>query len=165
MNIADYVILGIVGFSLLLSLRRGFVAEAFSLTAWVAAFVVAKMFSNPLALLVGAHINPPSLRIPGAFVMLFIATLIVGGLIQRLLHELVKVTGLSATDRMLGVVFGALRGALIVTVALGMLSRMTEMPNDPWWKHSTLIPEMMKFEAWSTQMGKDAWQQVSKLSS
>lgn len=165
MNTADYVIIGIVGISVLLSLRRGFVSESFSLAIWVAAFVIAKMFSNPLALLVGSLVNPPSLRIPAAFILLFIATLVVGGLIQRLLNELVNVTGLSATDRMLGVLFGAARGALIVIVSLGVMARMSEMPHDPWWRHSTLIPEFMKFEAWSTQMGKDAWQQISKMTS
>ncbi len=165
MNSADYVIIGIVGISVFLGLRRGFVTEAFSLAAWVAAFVIAKLFCNSLALLAGSLVNPPSLRVPIAFVVLFIATLIVGGLIQRLLRELVNVTGLSATDRALGMAFGALRGALIVIVTLGVLSRTTEMPKDPWWRKSILIPELMQFEAWSTQVGKDAWQQLSKMTS
>lgn len=165
MNSADYVIIGIVGISVFLGLRRGFVSEAFSLAVWVAAFVVAKLFCNSLALLAGDLVNPPSLRVPVAFIVLFIATLIVGSLIQRLLSELVKVTGLSATDRMLGMMFGALRGALIVIVTLGVLSRVTEMPKDPWWRKSLLIPELMQFEAWSTQVGKDAWQQLNKLTS
>lgn len=165
MNTADYIILGIVGFSVFFSLKRGFVSEAFSLASWVSAFVIAKLFSNPLVLLISPYINPPSLRNPAAFVLLFIATLIVGGLVQRLINELVKVTGLSATDRMLGMVFGAARGALIVIVSLGMLSRMTSMPSDPWWKKSMLIPQLMVFEAWSTQTGKEAWQQITKLTS
>lgn len=165
MNTADYIILGIVGISIFLSLRRGFVSESFSLAIWVSAFIIAKLFSNPLALLMGPYLNPPSLRIPAAFIALFIVTLIVGGLIQRLLNELVKVTGLSATDRMLGMIFGGARGALIVIVSLGMLARTTEMPKDPWWKQSRLIPELMKFEAWSTQTGKEAWQQITKLTS
>lgn len=165
MNIADYIILGIVGISVFLGLRRGFVSEAFSLAIWVAAFVIAKLFSNPLVVLAGHLVNPPSFRMPVAFVLLFIATLIIGGLVQRLLSELVKVTGLSATDRMLGLVFGAARGALIVIVTLGVLSRTTDMPKDPWWRQSVVIPEMMKFEAWSTQLGKDAWQQISKMTS
>lgn len=165
MNTADYVIIGIVGISVFLSLRRGFVSEAFSLAIWIAAFIIAKLFSNPLVLLAGHWVNPPSMRIPAAFVVLFVVTLIIGGLVQRLLSELVKVTGLSATDRLLGVLFGAARGALIVIVTLGVLSRSTDMPNDPWWKKSTLIPELMKFEAWSTQTGKEAWQQISKMTS
>lgn len=165
MNTADYVILGIVGISLTLSLKRGFITEAFSLAIWVAAFVIAKLFCNPLALLLAPYINPPSFRIPVGFVVLFIATLVVGGLVQRLLKELVNVTGLTATDRMLGMVFGAARGVLIVVTCLGMLSRMTDMPKDPWWKQSMLIPQLMVFETWSTQTGKLAWKRIMQMTS
>ncbi|CBL45216.1 Probably colicin V production protein [gamma proteobacterium HdN1] len=165
MTTADYTILGIIAFSLFLSLRRGFVTEAFSLASWIAAFVVAKMFSHPLSLLLEPHISASSLRMPAAYGALFFATLFIGGLIAKLSRELLKAAGLTLADRVLGLAFGAARGALIVIVTLGLLARMTEMPKDAWWQESVLIPQLMKFETWATQLGTDAWREVNQFTS
>jgi len=83
MNIADYVILGAIAVSMALSLMRGFVIEALSLTTWIAAFIIARLFSLPFAVLLTHYVNPPSARQPVAFIALFILTLIVGALIKH----------------------------------------------------------------------------------
>ncbi len=148
MTVIDWVIAAVVGLSLLLGLKRGLVFEAASLAKWVAAFVIAKIFGAPLALLLAPYVDPPSFRLPAAFVSLFIATLVVGSLVGRLLEALVQATGLTVMDRALGAAFGALRGVLIWVVVLGVLSRSSSMPEDPWWKASLLIPPLMRCDAW-----------------
>ncbi len=165
MNIADYVILGTIAVSMVLSLMRGFAVEALSLVTWVAAFVIARLFSLPLAVLLTDYVDPPSARQPVAFVALFILTLIVGALIKHLVKGVVEATGLSGTDRVLGTAFGAIRGGLIVVVALALLARFTQMPGDPWWQNSLLIPQFLMVENWTAEMGRMLWDKIMALGS
>ena len=97
------------------------------------------------------------------FIALFILTLIVGSLIKHLVKEIVKVTGLSGTDRVLGSAFGLLRGCLLVVVALGFLARTTAMPGDSWWRESVLIPHFMLVEAWTVDTGQALWQRIMDI--
>jgi membrane protein required for colicin V production len=83
-------------------------------------------------------VDIPSARLAIAFVALFIATLIVGGVINAVVGLLVKKTGLSGSDRSIGVVFGLVRGVFLVCVLL-LLGSLTPMPQDPWWKESQVI--------------------------
>ncbi|MCG8668757.1 MAG: CvpA family protein [Pseudomonadales bacterium] len=131
MNTADFVIIAIIGLSSLMSIRRGFTIEAISLASWVAAFVIGRLFSSPLAHLLRDVVDPPSAREPLAFVALLIATLVVASLIKKLFKEIVSASGLSVMDRVLGMGFGALRGIIIVVLVLGVLARLFEMNNDP----------------------------------
>ncbi len=78
MNLADGIILFVIAVSALLSVRRGFTREAFSLLTWVAAFIIARLFSPALDLLLQDQITTPSLRAAVAFGSLFALTLAVG---------------------------------------------------------------------------------------
>jgi membrane protein required for colicin V production len=106
MEYADYVIVGIIAISILVGVFRGFVKEAFSLAVWIAAFLVAFQYSGVLALQLESHIELPSARTALAFTGLFLAVLLVGGLLTFLVGKLVEKTGLSGSDRLLGGVFG-----------------------------------------------------------
>lgn len=160
MNWADWVILAIVLISSLMSLRRGFIREAVSLITWVAAFIVGRLFYEVLAEIVAGYFDAaPSVHQLIAFLILFIATLIVGNLIGTLIGSLVKMTGLSATDRVLGVGFGALRGGLVVVIMLVLL-KMTPAIQDPWWSDSVLIPHFLVMETWSRDMARDIGQMI-----
>ncbi|MEC8880501.1 MAG: CvpA family protein [Pseudomonadota bacterium] len=153
MNLADGIILFIIAASALISVRRGFTREAFSLLTWVAAFIVARLFSPALEVLLADSIETPSLRLAVAFGLLFTVTLIVGALINHLLGELIRVTGLSGTDRLLGMVFGALRGALVVVV-LGALGHHL-FSEDAWWRESLLVPHFAMLEDWTRRLAGD----------
>ena len=146
-NFADYVILGVLVLSTLVSLARGFVREAFSLVTWVAAFWIAFTFCEAMSSLLVSVIHASSLRAIVSFGILFLATLILGAFINHLIGAFVDKTGLSGTDRVLGLIFGFARGVLLVTVAL-MLARLTPAPQDPWWKGSILIPHFLPIEMW-----------------
>ncbi len=163
MTIADYVILATLGLSMALSLHRGFTIEALSLVTWIAAFIISRLFSVPFAIVLADWVDPPSARQPIAFITLFILTLIVGALIKHLVKEVVKVTGLSGTDRVLGSVFGLIRGCLIVVVALAVLSRVTNAPGDPWWRSSMLIPHFVMVEEWTEEMGRYMWDKIMAI--
>lgn len=147
MSIIDWVIVAILAVSSLISLKRGFVKESLSLATWIIAFVVARAFSGHLSSLLIGSIETDSLRWILAFVILFAATLIVGALLNHLLSHIIKATGLSGTDRVLGMVFGLIRGAIIIVIIIYGL-QYTLLSNDDWWKQSTLIPYFEDMANW-----------------
>lgn len=147
----DWAIVAVIAVSSLISLKRGFVKEALSLLTWIVAGVVAWMFGGALAEHLVEYIETPSARVIAACVILFVATLVVGALVNFLIGELVRVTGLSGTDRFLGMVFGAARGGLLVVVAVGLLS-LAPVHEDLWWRESFLIPHFLLIADWSKNL-------------
>lgn len=147
----DWAIIAIITISGLISLSRGFVKEALSLLTWIIAGVVAWLFGGALSQHLVDFIDTPSARVIAACALLFIVTLLVGALINYLLGELIRVTGLSGTDRLLGMVFGAARGGLLVVVLVGLLS-LAPVQQDPWWRESTLLPHFLLVADWSKNL-------------
>jgi membrane protein required for colicin V production len=147
----DWAIIAVIVISSLISLKRGFVKEALSLVTWIVAGVVAWMFGGALAEHLSEFIATPSVRVIAACALLFIVTLLVGGLVNFLIGELIRVTGLDGTDRVLGMVFGAARGALLVVVAVGLLS-LAPVQQDSWWQQSVLLPHFLMVADWSKSL-------------
>ncbi len=143
----DIVIPGIIAISALFSLIRGFVREALSLLGWLAAVWVALTFTKDFADLLLTGISAPSIRMVVSFTILFVVTLVITALVNHLAGSLVVKTGLSSTDRMIGMVFGIARGVLVVAV-LVLLAGMTTIPQDPWWQQSVLIEVFHKLALW-----------------
>jgi len=150
MNWVDFLILGVLGVSVVISLWRGFTREALSLAGWVLAVWVALGFSDNLERLLRSSIDTPSLRLIVAFAVLFFLTLLVAALINYLAVQLIKKTGLSGTDRVIGILFGFARGCVIVTV-LVVLAGMTTLPHDPWWRQSMLLHYFQDLALWVRQ--------------
>ena len=147
----DYAIIAIIAVSVVVGALRGFIKEVFSLAVWAAAFLVAYHFAGDVADLMASTVTLPSARTAMGFAGLFIAVLLVGGLINYLLGKLVETTGLSGTDRLLGGVFGAARGLALVVVLL-LVCGFTPIPADPWWKDSATVQRMMPLVEWSAGM-------------
>ncbi|MFK3800311.1 MULTISPECIES: CvpA family protein [unclassified Pseudomonas] len=147
----DWAIIAIVAISALISLKRGFVKEALSLLTWIIAGVVAWMFGGSLAQYLVNYIETPSARVIAGCTILFVATLLVGAMVNFLIGELIRVTGLSGTDRFLGMVFGAARGGLLVVVAVGLLS-LGPVQQDQWWQQSRLLPQFVMVADWSKNL-------------
>ena len=146
----DYAILAIVGISGVFSLRRGFVKEALSLVGWIAAFWIAIAYSGRVMPWLEVYVTVPSwleeyftvpswlegfvavpsVRVVIGFVVLLVAVLLACVLVQRTAGALVVKTGMSGTDRTLGIVFGVLRGVVIVGL-LVLLAGRTPLPRDP----------------------------------
>jgi len=154
LNWADLSIISIIAISSLFSLKRGFVKEALSLVTWIAAFIIARTFNPNLQTLLVDLIDTVVFRAIAAFAILFIGTLIVGAVINNLIALLVKITGLSTTDRLLGVVFGVARGLIIVLVVIAVL-RVTPFAEDMWWKQSVMITKLQVLEQWSRAVFED----------
>ncbi len=147
MNWADYLIIGIITLSALISVVRGFVREAISLAGWIIAFWVALTFAEPLGAQLAGHISVPSLRTLAAFFGLLLGSIVVVALVGFLVGQLVDRSGLDGTDRVLGVVFGIARGVLLVAL-LVLVAGLTPLPSDPWWHESIMIPHMQGLAIW-----------------
>jgi membrane protein required for colicin V production len=150
MNWIDYTILGVILLSTIISLIRGFVKEAISLAIWFSAFFIASQFYADLATYL-SNFDDPMVRNGVAIAILFIATLVLGGLVNYLVSQLVEFTGLSGTDRALGAVFGVLRGVLIASAILFFLDTFTPSADSQWWQASVLIPEFTVIIEWFFQ--------------
>ncbi len=135
MTIFDYVVLTIIGLSIVLSVMRGLLREVLAILGWVAAFYVAKTYTNQILPMMPADIPTESLRILAAFLVLFLATLLVASLLAIALSAIFKKIGLGWLNRLLGAVFGLARGLLIVCV-LVFLAGLTNIPKDARWRNA-----------------------------
>ncbi|MCP4188618.1 MAG: CvpA family protein [Gammaproteobacteria bacterium] len=147
MSWLDLVIIGIILISTLISLVRGFIKESISLASWILAGFIAFRYFAPLGEILSPYIDSPTLRTGSAFSILFVSTLIVGAIINFMASQMVSKTGLSGTDKTLGMVFGAARGVLIVTMVV-LLAGLTPMPSEPWWQESTMIEYFANLASW-----------------
>lgn len=143
----DIVIIALIALSAILSLFRGFVKEALALATWLIALWVAMTFYEPLSQVIAGWISLVSAQKITAFAVLFIAVLLMGAVVNYLAGKLVSKTGLSGTDKMLGVVFGVARGGVIVTI-LVLLAGLTPFPQDPWWQESQFLGYFQEFALW-----------------
>ena len=143
MGTADIAIAAIVLVSVLLGLWRGFLMEVLSLLAWVVAACVAMAFGPEAAGLFEGRVSFATARLALGYTTVFLATLIGCALVTWLVRKLVQQGGLSGTDRLLGLVFGLVRGVTVV-VLLVLLAGLTPMPREEWWKTSQALPSFQR---------------------
>lgn len=131
----DYAVLTIVGLSVIFSMMRGMVKEVLAIAGWVAAFYVGRTYTDQLLPMMPPDIPTESLRVLAAFLVLFLATLLVASLLGIAISAIIKKIGLGWLDRFLGAIFGVLRGLLIVCI-LVFLAGLTEFPKDARWRNA-----------------------------
>jgi membrane protein required for colicin V production len=143
----DILIIAIIAVSAVISLIRGFVQEALSLATWIAAFTLAWLFFRPLAVQLQPLIDVASIRLGVAYGIILMAVLLLGAFVNHFLKTLVESTGLSGTDRLIGIFFGVARGAVVVAI-LVLLAGLTPFPQDSWWSESRLLPYFQEMAVW-----------------
>lgn len=134
----DYLILGIIVISALVSLLRGFLRETVSLLAWIIGFWLALRFAHALGGLFG-FVHNPSVRVVIGFILIFVVVLMAGATTNFFVGKLVKRSGAGMADRVLGMLFGFARGVVIVVV-LALVAGFTLLPRSPTWRNSLLAP-------------------------
>jgi membrane protein required for colicin V production len=139
----DYAVIGVLAVSVVWGAWRGFVREVISLAGWVIAFLVANLFSEPLAKMLPDSMPRPEWHQLIAFVVIFLLALTVTTLAGVLLSKFVQKVGLGGLDRTLGGVFGLARGWLIA-LAFALLAGLTSLPLHPIWKESFTGPSLAR---------------------
>lgn len=135
----DYLLVAVALLSALMGLFRGLVKEALSLAGWVLAAWCAWRFGAVVAERIPSLADGSVVEIWVARVIVLIGVLIVTGLLGRLISILIHQTGLSGTDRSVGMVFGMARGVVLVGLVVLLLDA-AGFDEDPWWQESKLIP-------------------------
>ena len=148
-NPFDWIVVIIVTLSALLSLWRGFVREAMSLAGWVVAFIVANLGAIHLAEGIGDLIANRTGRYIVAWSLLFVVTLVASSIAARLTGKLVSAAGLGVLDRLLGTVFGALRGALIVMALVFVIREVVPKSELSLLEEAQLMPHIDVLLSWS----------------
>lgn len=133
----DYIILAAFLISVIVGVFRGFVREALSLVTWIVALWIALNYAQLLEPMLGA-ISSPDMRVWASRLLMFLLVLIAGGLLNSLIGILIRKTGLSGTDRVLGMLFGAARGVLVVGIIV-MILQLLQLEQEPWWQDSRLV--------------------------
>ena len=135
----DYLLAAVFLLSALMGLFRGLVKEALSLVGWILAVWCAWVFGAAVAERIPSIADDSIIELWISRMFVLIAVLILMGLISRFISHLVHQTGLSGTDRMVGMVFGMARGVVLVGLVVLMLDA-AGFDADPWWQESKLIP-------------------------
>ena len=131
----DYAVIGVILGSIGWGVWRGLVREVMSLAGWVIAFLAANLLAAPVAEVMPEAIKRTEWRMLIAYVLVFLAVLVVTTLGAVLLGKIMHAVGLGSLDRTLGGLFGLLRGLLIV-VAFALAAGLTALPKKPFWKDS-----------------------------
>jgi membrane protein required for colicin V production len=147
LSMPDYALLGVLLLSGLLGALRGLVAEVLSLVVWIAAFWLAFVYGAEVAKLFTAQAHDPAARLFIAYALVFIAAMIVGSMVTWMVGKLVRSIGLGGVDRLLGLLFGLLRGAALGCVLVLVLG-FTTLPQETSWRASTLIPQFQRGAEW-----------------
>lgn len=137
--IADLLVSAVIAACIVLSAMRGVIAEAGSMVAWVVAFFFAKLFAASFADIAFASFQPRLFALALSFISLFVIACLIQKILRSLLTGAVSAVGLGFANRILGGVFGALKGILIVTLLI-MLASKTNLPDTEEWRRSYTVP-------------------------
>jgi len=135
LSAVDWILLAVLGLSLLLGMWRGIVQEVLSLVGWVAAFYVSQMYAPMAAAWLPMEGSSQMLRYAAGFVVVFVAVLVGTALVSWVIKKLISAVGLGPLDRLLGSLFGLMRGVVIL-LAITVLVGMTPMRDTEAWKQA-----------------------------
>ena len=147
MEVIDLVLLAVVAASALLGAMRGFVGAVASLLAWFGAGWFAFHHGAELAVWLSEDGPPGATGLLGAYVLAFIAVLVLVGLVGWVVRKLVHSVGLSGVDRALGLILGLVRGVLVACM-LVLLMAFSSLPQDPAWSRSRAVPVLVPAAQW-----------------
>lgn len=146
MGIPDFIILGIILLSILIGVVRGLIKESISLVTWIIAIFLAVVYATPLSTYM-TFTKIALVRSLSAFLLIFVGTVFIGAIFNYIVGGLVRKTPFSIPDRILGSVFGLLRGFVFVTI-LTLLGGLTPMPEEHWWHESYALSQFQVLAVW-----------------
>ena len=143
----DIVIIGVIALSVITGLFRGFVKELVALCVWILAIWLAFTYSSMVNHWLVPYIGDKTARTVVAFVGILLATLIGGGIVNAMLSFILRRSGLSGTDRLLGMGFGFVRGVFIVALMM-LVVQLTSIPYKDFSRQSRLYAKFDPLVNW-----------------
>ena len=135
----DWAIIAILVLSAVFGLMRGMVRELIALGTWIAAIMIARMFGPQVSEMLAPYVDSETIRTGMGFALTAVVIVMLGSMISKVARTLVTATGLGGFDRILGFVFGGLRGVAILVVLTAVIS-LTSLAESAWWSDSQFIP-------------------------
>jgi membrane protein required for colicin V production len=142
MTALDFAVLAILALSTLFAFIRGVVRELVAIASWIAGVIAALTLGEQVATMLPVLESSPLARQVLAFALVFVGVLVLGTLIAFVLSKLVHAVGLGFIDRLLGAVFGLVRGVVAVLL-LVLVAGLTKLPQQDWWQNATLGPALV----------------------
>lgn len=141
MSWLDIAALAVVALSILLAYARGVIRSLIGTLSWLIGFVVALAFAP----LVGSYLpevkDAPAVPYVIAFVLIFVAAVVVGALVAWPLRAIVRKAGMGFVDASLGATFGLLRG-LAIMIAFALVAGGTGLAQRDWWQNAFFAPSL-----------------------
>lgn len=148
MNGADYLILGVLALSMLLGMIRGFVREAIGVISWLGGLWLAWRYAYVVEPLLAGRVGDPPVSTWAARTLIVLAVLVIGWILAGILGYMLRHSGLSImVDRLLGLVTGFVRGAVVVAVFV-LLGEFVQLTQTSWWTKSRLMPFASEAAGW-----------------
>lgn len=148
MNSVDWVILLLIAASTLLAFWKGFVQQLLSFMGWILALVAARMLGQQVAPAFSSLLPDPGLQLAAAYAAITLVVLLASKVVSSAFGTLIQKMGLGVIDRFLGVLFGALRG-LVIVVLLVAVTSLTDLRQHQLWQQSLLLPYLEQIRDWS----------------
>lgn len=158
----DLLILGVISLSILTGLIRGFVKELVAICVWATAIWVAYHYSNILSPWLQNYIQDKTALAAASFVLVLLGILLAGGIANAILAMIMKRTGLSGTDRLLGMGFGLVRGVFIVALIMTVV-KMTSLPQEEYAQRSFLYAKFDPLVNWMYGLMPDIIKKAKQL--
>ena len=143
LNLADWFILIVLIASGIISFARGFTKEILSLFLWLAAFIAAISLEYLATPKINEFIGNEEISKIISYIVVFLIFIFIGGMIIKFISKLIKWSGASGFDRFLGVVFGLMRGSIVLFVIFLLLPsgiKTTDLINN-----SRITPIIQKY--------------------
>lgn len=118
--------------SMALGAWRGLVFELISLVGWVAALLLGRWFAGDVAALLPLGNVSDTLRHVLGFLLVFVATVMLGSFLAVVAKKLLTTVGLRPADRALGALFGVCRGALLLLLLAALVNLTPAKDSAPW---------------------------------
>lgn len=147
----DIAIIAIIALSIITGLIRGFVKELMALSIWALAIWAAYSYANQLDPWLQTYISEPTARKLTAYVLVVLGVLFAGSVVNALLSFILKQSGLSGTDRLLGMGFGFIRGVFLVALIMAVV-KLTSLPYEMYAQNSKLYARFDPIVSWLSNL-------------
>jgi membrane protein required for colicin V production len=138
-NYLDYAFMTLLVIAMLVGGFKGFCRQIVSWFFWIVAAYIAYYYASDLAeYFFSSRLTSPLLRLLLVNFALFVVTLVMSYLFNRIVQALLSLSGLSVFDRFLGVYFGMVQGVVLIAIVVTGFSA-TGIKNEPWWRHSRVV--------------------------
>jgi membrane protein required for colicin V production len=159
---ADVLIVLVVVASTIVGLARGFIREAVALAFWIVGLWMAWTFGHLVEPYLGGYLAEPAVRPWVGRLAVLVAVLVVGHVVGLVMRYFTHGVGLGAIDRVIGMLFGVLRGLVLVGVIV-ICGELLHMNHEPWWNRAKLMPYGETLGDWLRAMVGEKGEPWAKL--